>query len=329
MVAVIELLASKDGGATMTEIAGALAINPATAVHLLAALATAGFVVRDPADRRYHLGPALVRPGRLAEAHDPILAAARQEMIELSARFLLPCFAFRREPAHARLVHHTWAPGTSLTTVHLGETVPLTPPLGIVFVAWGSDAAFEGWLAQGPDLGAGHVERYRNRRSAIRRLGFVAELAPDPASRAGLVSVFDDRASPYRDGQLHQLLSAHGDEDHLLTDLDDPRRRLVTGISAPTFDGDGAVPLSLNLVTWSDPLSPARIADRRRRSPVRRSGHRRGRRSTTRGSVANDPAVVQALHSAKPGHRSQVGAIMGSGHQGMVATCRGAPPCRT
>ncbi|MEI2652590.1 MAG: helix-turn-helix domain-containing protein [Microthrixaceae bacterium] len=74
VVAVIELLSSGDEGATMTEIARHLSINPATCVHVMAALTSAGVVVREP-DRRYHLGPALALPGRLAERRYPLLVA--------------------------------------------------------------------------------------------------------------------------------------------------------------------------------------------------------------------------------------------------------------
>ena len=76
VVAVIDLLASRDDGATMTEISRHLAISQASCVHLLAALTTAGYLVREPDDRRYHLGPALAGPGRMAEARYPLLAVA-------------------------------------------------------------------------------------------------------------------------------------------------------------------------------------------------------------------------------------------------------------
>lgn len=261
VVAVIDLLADRAEGATMTEIATALPVNQATCVHLLAALTMAGFVVRDPADRRYHLGPALVRPGRLAEQHDPLLATTREEMVSLSRQFDLPCFAFAREADHARLVQITWGPGGPQATLRLGETIPLVPPLGIVFVAWSPEATFDHWLALDAGGGEGRADEYRRRRTAIRSLGFVAELAPEPSSRAGISEVFDDRASPYRDGQLHRLLSAHGGEEHLLTDLADTRPHQVTGISAPTFDHRGDVPLSLNLVTWDRHLSVADMAE--------------------------------------------------------------------
>ena len=66
VVAVIELLAASETGATMTEIARALDVNQASCVHMLAALEESGLVVREP-DRLYHVGPALVHPGRVAE----------------------------------------------------------------------------------------------------------------------------------------------------------------------------------------------------------------------------------------------------------------------
>jgi DNA-binding IclR family transcriptional regulator len=270
VVAVIELLAAREavegavagsgpdpGGATMTEIARALRINQATCVHLLAALTAAGFVVREPADRRYHLGPALVRPGRLAAARYPLLAAARDEMTGLAGEFGVPCFAFAPEVDHARLVHYTWPPGEAPPAIKLGETVPLTPPLGILFVTWATDADFDAWLALDPALDNAGAASYREQRVAIRSLGFVVEVA---ARADDLAHVLDDRPSPYRDGQLHRLLAADGGEAYLLTDLDDPRPRLVTGIGAPIFDAAGAAVLSLNLVTFADPLGPAEIA---------------------------------------------------------------------
>ncbi|CAN5549433.1 hypothetical protein BH10ACT1_BH10ACT1_12740 [soil metagenome] len=261
VVAVIELLAEAEEGASMTEIAGALAVNQATCVHLLAALTTAGFLVREPSDRRYHLGPALVRPGRRAAERYPALAAARGEMAALSKRFGLPCFAFAPEGDHGRLVHYTWPPGGAPPEVKLGERVPLRPPLGMAFAAWGPDDVFQAWLALEPDLGPEQAARYEQRRTAVRDLGFVAELAPDPANRGGLVDALVDPSSPYRDGQLHRLLSSHDGQDHVLTDLADAGPRTVIGVSAPAFDGGGGLVLILDLVTYPEVLDTPAISE--------------------------------------------------------------------
>ncbi len=258
VVAVIELLASLEQGATMTEIARALELNQASCVHLLAALASAGFVVREP-DRRYHVGPALARPGRIAAERYPVLAAARGEMVELSRELDQLCFAFAPEGDHARLVHYTRPPTHAVPAVRLGETVPLTPPLGMVFVAWEPEAAFEEWLTLAPDMDAEQAANYRDHRRAIREVGFVVETAPPPTRQEDLAHVMDDRASPRRDTELHRLLAGPLGDAYLLTDLTDARPRPVAIIGAPVFDAAGTVVLSLNPVNFPGPLASAEI----------------------------------------------------------------------
>ncbi len=261
VIAVIELLAASDNGATMTEIARSLDLNQATCVHLLAALTTAGFLVREPADRRYHLGPALVQPGRVAAERYPVLAAARPEMVALSAEVGLPCFALEPEREHARLVHHTWPPGSNPTPVRLGETVPLNPPLGLVFVAWGPDEVFDTWLATDAEGTSETEQRLRAARAAVREFGFVVELAPEVDNSADLAGTLDERPSPYRDGRLHRLLSAHGDRAHILTDLSSDRTYAVATIGAPVIDGTGRVVLSLSLVVFPTPMTGSKIRE--------------------------------------------------------------------
>lgn len=244
VVAVIELLSSGDEGATMTEIARHLSINPATCVHVMAALTSAGIVVREP-DRRYHLGPALALPGRLAERRYPLLVAARSEMVALSERFGAACFAFAPDGERARLAQVTWPRDETIdrSQVRVGESVPMVPPLGLLFVAWGDDHGFDDWLARSPDASA-HDQGVEARREALD-LGYVVELAPHFTETSELAEVLDDRESPYRDGRLHRMLSAKGDGDH------------VASIGAPVFGPDGAAALSITLVTyWSTMTTP-------------------------------------------------------------------------
>lgn len=251
VVAVIELLASAERGATMTEIARHLAINQATCVHVMAALTSSGFVVRE-ADRRYHLGPALARPGRLAEERYPLLVAARTEMTALSERFGAACFAFAPDGERARLVQVTWPRDETIdrSQVRVGESVPMVPPLGLLFVAWtgssGDDHGFDEWLARSPDARA-HDQALAARRAAVD-LGYVVELAPHFAEARQLTEVLDDRESPYRDGRLHRMLSAQGEGDH------------VASIGAPVFGPDGDAVLSITLVTYWSTMTASTIA---------------------------------------------------------------------
>lgn len=254
MTAILDLLAGEDDGATMTEIATALPLDQATCVHVLAALTTSGFLVREPDTRRYRVGPALVRPGQVAAAHDPLLAAARQEMDQLTATLALSCFAFARAGDHARLVQYTWVVGTAPPGIRVGEVFPLVPPLGTMFFAWGADEEFEPWLALDPAMTAARAERYREQRRAIVLDGFVVEIPPTATSEGDLVRVIDDRPSPYRDGRLHRMLDDHGEGAHNLTGIDPEGAYLIHDIGAPIFDGAGRVTMSLNLIGFNDPV---------------------------------------------------------------------------
>jgi DNA-binding IclR family transcriptional regulator len=252
VIAVINLLSTETTGCSMTEIARRIDASPSSCVHMLAALTAAGFVVRDPHDRRYHLGPALVAPGRVAARRHPSLATAREEMDWLSRTFGQPCFAFTRTRDHARLVHYTWDFRHPAPSIRVGETVPLTPPLGSVFVAWADEASVDEWLALDATMDSERAEHHRRQLAAIRAMGYVVEVQPPPPLLLDLSRLMDERASPRRDEQMRRALG--GDHDLVLTDPEPDHTYAVSGIAAPVFDAHGGVELSLSLVGFRRPV---------------------------------------------------------------------------
>lgn len=261
VVAVINLLSTEERGATMTEIARHLGINQASCVHMLAALTAAGFLVREPADRRYHLGPALVLPGRVAARRYPELATARVEMDALSRTFQRPCFAFAREQDHARLVHYTWDEGGPAPGIRLGDTVPMVPPLGALFFAWESPADITRWLGLDRTITAERAARYRRQLVVLRRRGYVVEAQPlpRPEVQQDLTRTFDDRQSPRRDSLLHRMLVDHGDDDHVLTDLEADEEYLIHAVGAPVFDAQRSVEMSFTMIGFDAPVTGREI----------------------------------------------------------------------
>ncbi len=255
VVGVIEMLTETTSGATLTEIARHVGMDRSTCVHMLAALTTSGFLVREPTDRRYHLGPALVAPGRVAADRYPHLATARAEMAQVSRTTGLPCCAFAREGDHARLVAYTWDEGEGPPEMRLGDTVPMVPPLGALFFAFGAPAEVDHWLSLDPVGTPEQHEQLRRQLRAIRRSGFVVEARPTRADLGRLTEVVDDRPSPQRDGRLHELLVAHGDGEHLITRLDPAAAYPVHGIGAPVRDASGHVSMSFNLIGFTEPVS--------------------------------------------------------------------------
>jgi DNA-binding IclR family transcriptional regulator len=256
VVAILAHLADHEEGATLTELARAVHADRSAFVHVLAALTTAGVLVRDPVDRRYRLGPALVRPGEVAAARYGDLALVRREMQALSASLGLPCLSFQPDHDHGRLAQYVWPEGGEPPAIPVGETLPLHPPLGILFVAWGSDDGFERWLTLDPDLPADRGARYREQREAIRSLGFVVEARPRTMEDEEFARLIDDRTSPRRDGKLMQLLADHGRDEHILTELGGAAGSLhpVHAIGSPCFDASGATACSLSVIGFTGPL---------------------------------------------------------------------------
>lgn len=256
VVAIVEHLAHRPEGATLTELAAAVDADRSALVHVLAALTTAGVLFREPDDRRYHLGPALVLPGQVAAARYGDLAVVRAEMTRLADELGLPCLSFVPEHDHGRLVQYVWPRGSTAPAIPVGETLPMLPPLGILFVAWGSDDDFDAWLALDPAPDAERHDRYREQRGAIRRLGFVVEARPATMEDRAFEELIDDRTSPRRDGKLLRLLADHGRDEHILTELAGAPGALhpVHVIGAPTFDASGTATSSVSVIGFAEPV---------------------------------------------------------------------------
>lgn len=206
MVAIINLLAGRTGGVTLTEAADELGESSSTMVHVLAALTSAGYLVREQSDRRYHLGPALVEPGRVAADRYPGLAIARRHMDRLSKEFESPCYAFVRDRRWARLVHYTWDPHRPVPPMRIGELIPLVPPLGAVFVAWAPAAQVDEWLDADPSLSDDAVAELRTSLVRMRRLGFSVEARRDEGLGDRVLDRLQEAPSPVRDRELRQML---------------------------------------------------------------------------------------------------------------------------
>ncbi len=253
VVAVLNLLAGSDGGgSTLTEIARRIGANRASCVHLLAALEGAGYLVRDPADRRYHLGPALITLGSTASRRYPGFDAAREEVDELTRTTGHPCFAFSLERDRARLLYYTWDLRRPAPAMRVGDTITIVPPIGAVFYAWAEPDAIDEWVARAPD-GNTEGRRLRDTLTAIRSLGFVVELQP-PTSMLNELNRERGPGEPAR--PRHAGRHSH---DFVVTDLVDDEKYAVSSISVPVFDAAGRVAIALNLAGFTSPTTTAEI----------------------------------------------------------------------
>ena len=81
----LKLLAESDDAIAVRDVAAALALPPSTSHRLLQQFISAGFVVADPASKRYRVGPALYRLAALIHSRSDLAKTVQPFLDELTA----------------------------------------------------------------------------------------------------------------------------------------------------------------------------------------------------------------------------------------------------
>lgn len=193
---------------SLSDLGAQLGINLASAHAVMAALLDAGYVVRHPRLRTYSLGPAVAALGSAALQCHPAVDHAREEAKRLSGELDLAvavtALAGEEIVFLARIGEHR----PRDIDAHVGQRIPLTPPIGAVFVAWGDSSA---WLAK-----ADHAPLMQEVLDAVRERGWAASL--------------------------------HGEGYHLVGDLSATATYDVVMVAAPVFGTTGDALVSLTLL---------------------------------------------------------------------------------
>jgi DNA-binding IclR family transcriptional regulator len=244
VVAVVELLAAHpDRGLSLSEVCRQLDLNKATAHALLSSLTERAWLLRHPLDKTFTLGPGLVAVAGAAAARQLELADyARGEMRRLADELDVQCVASAVRGDDIVLLAVAGAPRPLSVHVHAGQRVPLSPPLGTVFLAWSTPAEIDRWLRRlGPNAGDDDLARYRSAVEAVRRRGYALSLEAD--ARVLLERALSEGA----DRPLAELLGELGRQDYLLLELEPAHSYRLSMVSAPVFGPDGSVVLALSL----------------------------------------------------------------------------------
>lgn len=256
-VAVLNHLAAHPGEKlTLSEIAREVGLNKATLHAILSALTDAGYLVRDPARKSYGLGPALIAVGNAASSSEPAVDYAVSEMQALTDELGLDCVA--SAPIHDEIVilARSGTPRPFGVYVLPGQRLPLTPPIGTVFVAWSAQEEIDHWLGR---LGEGAkpdaLKRHRSSVDAVRERGFSVGL--EGGGRSG--------RTEGRPLTLEEGVRSVRSEEYALVELQPGESYRVNHIGAPVFGPDGVVVIALFIIGFPGRISGAevaRIADR-------------------------------------------------------------------
>nr|BBX80009.1 hypothetical protein MFLOJ_37960 [Mycobacterium florentinum] len=233
---------------SLAEINRELGISRATGHAILTTLAAHHWVVRDITTAAYSWGPGIASLAN--PAGDRVFHGILQQLAESTAA---QAFLARRE-GNAIVVLDSAGESASGMRIDRGLRMPLVAPFGRDYIAWSPAGAQRAWLG-----GIGKPSGALSRRitavlSEIRERGYTVE-------RLGreYLQVYTALRALRGDGEpdaiTARLARAFADLtviDVLDAELTDSDTHSIATISAPIFDDDGVVAMSISAAPFTD-----------------------------------------------------------------------------
>jgi DNA-binding IclR family transcriptional regulator len=158
---------------------------------LLLALAAEGLVMRRAPSGRYRLGALLVGLGHAARAAVSLTELVESALEDLADALGATAFAGVVAGTSVQVLASWSVPHPYGQTVTTGARLPLRAPVGLIYVAWSEDAAFDAWLnVAEPALDDAQRRALHHDRDTVRSRGWSATVArADGAEAAGVREV--------------------------------------------------------------------------------------------------------------------------------------------
>ncbi|MFE3445751.1 helix-turn-helix domain-containing protein [Nocardia sp. NPDC059180] len=238
VVQVLDFIVEQQGKRVgLSELARSLDLAKPTALGILTELTAGGYLVRDPRTRTYGPGPALIAAGRVAQDSFAIAGVAHPELARLSQTYRTTCTASAVVGEQIMVLEST-GPGM----VKVGATYHFAPPVGLMYVLWDAEAAFDAWLAMPPTVPLRQDEaRLRRIVAECRERGYLVESMTAAGRRLySLLAGFAARELPEELREVvAELVTSLGERVYLGTDLRPRKQHPVSLLAAPTYDADG------------------------------------------------------------------------------------------
>ncbi|KUH99592.1 ArsR family transcriptional regulator [Mycolicibacterium acapulense] len=221
----------------VSELARRTGLSKPTCLGLVSTLADAGYLVRDPRDKTYRLGPSLITLGHRAQEALRVSPAAREELRRLSSRFGVTA-ALSAVVDDRITVLDLVSPSGVSAGVEVGQSYPFAPPVGLMFVLWDEEAQRD-WLAKEPTVSLRtDTERLNRVIAECRTDGYLVErLTPGGRRLYSLMAGMSAQLPDELRALLSELVSDIGERVYLRNENDTGRKRHdISVISAPVYD---------------------------------------------------------------------------------------------
>jgi DNA-binding IclR family transcriptional regulator len=260
----------------VAEIARTLGLNVGTCHAILQTLVHNRYVIQNPLDKTYSLGPALVRLGAAAAGDERYAEAVRAPLPALTVRTGLNAMATKLLPdAHMVTIARAESSRPFQLSSPPGSTFPLSPSAGKVFLAWVSPPELQKWLSLetaggfGP-ASAAECADYLEQLRLVREQGYAWTII-SAASRpeidlAEIKSWLERAAAVGLDRPSEESRALHVEQVRRLGELPTehhPYRGLAPTVSvtAPVFDDTSRVVLGISIFGFASEIPPERVPE--------------------------------------------------------------------
>ena len=222
----------------VSELARRLGLSKPTCLGIVTTLTDSDYLVRDPRDKTYRLGPALISLGHTAQESLRVDPAARAELRRLSTFSGTTAALSAVIDDRITVLELVGPPGADVG-VRVGQSYPFAPPVGLMFVLW-DDVALRDWLAKEPTIPLRtDGERMDRVVAECRQTGYLVErLTPGGRRLYALMSGMSNRLPDELQALLGELVADIGERVHLRSENPPGGRQRhdISVISAPVFD---------------------------------------------------------------------------------------------
>lgn len=220
----------------VSDLARRIGLSKPTCLGIVTSLAEAGYLVRDPADKTYRLGPSLITLGHKAQESLRVSPAAREQLRRLSARYDATAALSAVVDDRITLLDLV-APAGADPGVEVGQSYPFAPPVGLMFVLWDGEAE-RSWLEMQPTLPLRmDMERLSRVTARCRADGYLVErLTPGGRRLYSLMAGMPTTLPGELRALLGELVSDIGERVYLRDENPSRKRTDISVISAPVFD---------------------------------------------------------------------------------------------
>jgi DNA-binding IclR family transcriptional regulator len=243
VVDIIELLAERRGSTTrLSDIVHALGLNQATAYVILKELDEMGWVTRNPADKTFSVGAALVRlAGRIDQS--PSIAHAARAAASAAATDTGYAASVSERVADSLVITAFIAGRDDQWSLSTGYRLPFAAPFGPAYAAWEPADERRVWIERSGVNSPAFEARLEEHLGETRHQGFSVErMSPDMVSAIPVMTrlQMDAQSDSVRDHLNEVLLEITG-APRVSGKPGSRHRQYVGAITAPIFNQLGRV----------------------------------------------------------------------------------------